>query len=214
VVARVGGNAVAEQTLEHWIGVQAVVQYQPRPTRPVPRGVVPRPPGYRDCITYSAAIAKAGHTRPAPDTAQLKAQCEQRYEALRQQMLGRLIIRFWVKEEAAKAGVAVTTREIDRALRVQFPTEAEFHRFLAFTRLHASDERFILEDELLLEKWQRATLPVYARLRRSRPPESMQMAGEVDSEVSKLTQSMSKRWTRRTRCRRGDVVTECGEHEG
>jgi len=213
VVARVGSNFIAKQTLEHWIGVQAVIQYQPGPTRPVPRGLVPKPPGYRDCIAYLAAIAMAKQTGPVPDAAQLKDQCEQEHEALLQQMLEMLITHYWVKEEAAKAGVAVTTREIRQALRRRFPTEAKLHRYLAFTRQHASDERLMLEDKLLLVRWQHASLPVYARLRRSKRPESAQMATEVDSELQELSDDMTESWTPRTLCRARYVVTLCSEYQ-
>jgi hypothetical protein len=214
VAARVGGNSIAKQTLEHWIGVQAVVQYQSRPERPVPRGVIPKPPGYRDCIAYLAAIAQARQTRPEPDTAQLDHQCAQKHETLRRSMLEMLINHFWVKEEAAKAGVRVTAREINQVLRRRFPTEAELHRFLAFTGVHVSDERFLLGNVLLLAKWQRASLPVYDRLRRSKPPESAQMAEEVDVELGKLSESMKRRWTPRTRCGASYVVALCSEYKG
>jgi hypothetical protein len=214
VAARVGGNSIAKQTLEHWIGVQAVVQYRPRPARPVPRGVIPKPPRYRDCIAYLAAIARAMQTRPEPDTAQLAHQCAQKHETLRRSMLEMLINHFWVKEEAAKAGVRVTAREINQVLRRQFPTEAELHRFLAFTGVHASDERFLLGNVLLLAKWQRASLPVYDRLRRSKPPESAQMAEEVDVELGKLSESMKRTWTPRTHCGASYVIALCSEYKG
>jgi hypothetical protein len=214
VVARVGRNSIAVQTLEHWIEVQAVVQYQSRPTRPVPRGVVPKPPDYRDCIAYLAAIAKARKTRPEPAAAQLDHQCAQKHETLLRSMLEMLIDHFWVNEEAARAGVAVAAREINQALRRRFPTEVELHRFLALTRLRASDERLLLKNVLLLGKWQHASLPVYARLRRSKPPETAQMADEVDVELGKLSESMKRRWTPRTHCRAGYVVALCAEYRG
>jgi hypothetical protein len=214
VVARVGRISIAKQTLEHWIGVQAVVQHQSRPTRPVPRGVVPKPPGYRGCIAYLAAIAKARQAQPEPNAAQLDRQCAQKHETLLRSMLEMLINHFWVKEEAVRAGTAVTAREINQALRWQFPAETELHRFLAFTGLHASDERFILENVLLLGKWQYASLPVYARLRRSKPPETARMAEEVDIELGKLSESMRKRWIPRTHCRARYVVPLCSEYRG
>jgi len=211
VVARVGRNSITKNALERWIAVDAVMRYQPKPTRPVPAGVSPRPPGYDECIAYLAEIARAKRTRPA-DTAQLKEQCAREYAALQEHMLEVLIVRYWVAEEAARAGVALTSRDIRRALKREFPTAADFDRYLAFTGLHASDWRFVLEGELLPEKWHRTILPAYARLRRSKPPESEQMPAEIDLEVSDLTQSMTRRWTPRTRCKTGYVVTFCSEY--
>lgn len=214
VVARAGRHAISGGTLDHWLEVLAITQYQQQPTRPVPRGVVPRPPGYRDCIAYSAENAKTAHTRPAPDTAQLKRPCELRREALLRQALETLIVHYWVQEEAAKAGIALTVQEVRREVRGQFPTKTALRRFLAFTGLHLSDVRLLFEDALLPAKWQSATLPAYARLRRSKRPETIQMSGEIDTEVAALRRAMSERWTPRTHCRKGYVVTGCSEHRG
>lgn len=210
VMARVGRNYISNRTVEHWIKVQADIQYQPRPTRPVPRGLVPKPPGFRDCIAYLAAIAREKHTRPAPGTRQLTQSCEQEHQSLLRQMLEKLIIHYWVKEEATRAGIAVTSRELNQNLQRRFPTKAELRRFLAFTGLRAADERLIVNDELLTDKWPRATLPVYTRLRRSKPPETVQMVGEVDSEVGKLFAAMKRRWTPKTVCTSPHLLPVCG----
>jgi hypothetical protein len=43
----------------------------------------------------------------------------------------------------------------------------------------------------------------------------MQMVGEVDSELSKLSESMTKKkWTPRTHCRMGYVMAVCSEYQG
>jgi hypothetical protein len=212
VVVRVGHHSITRRMLEHWIGVQALVKYQPRPTRPVPRGLIPTPPDYRACIAYLAPGATATSTRPAPSTAQLRTQCEQEYASLLKQTQGKLILNFWVREEAARAGAAMTARETDRALHFQFPSEDELHRYLAFTRLRLSDERFLLEEDLQPDKWHRAVLPVYARLRHSKPPESEQMVGEVDAELGALSVRLSKRWIPKTHCSPGYVLAMCSEY--
>jgi len=211
IVAKAGGNSIDEQTLEHWIGVQAVIETQANPTRPVPIGLIPKPPAYRACIAYLAALARAQHARPAPDTAQVKDQCEQEHATLQRQVLETLIIHYWVKEEAARAGVVGTAREFNEAFRRAYPTKAGFRRFLAFTGLHASDERFLLQGSLLLNKWQRATLPVYTRVPRS-GPETGGRASEVDVELQKLSNDMTARWTPRTHCGAGYVVMLCSEY--
>jgi hypothetical protein len=125
-------------------------------------------------------------------------------------MLEKLIIHYWVKEEATRAGIAVTSRELNQNLQRRFPTKAELRRFLAFTGLRAADERLIVNDELLTDKWPRATLPVYTRLRRSKPPETVQMVGEVDSEVGKLFAAMKRRWTPKTVCTSPHLLPVCG----
>ncbi len=213
-MARVGRNYISNQTVEHWIKVQADLQYQSRPTRPLPQGLVPSPPRYTACIEYLASIAKKKHTAAIPGATLLARLCEQEHDALLSQMLERLIAHYWLKEEARRAGVAVSRRELQQALERQFPTTTQLSRFLAFTGLRAADERLIVNDGLLTDKWQRATLPVFARLRRSKPPETLQMVGEVDSELAKLSVSMRKRWTPRTVCSAPHRVLACSEYRG
>jgi hypothetical protein len=144
----------------------------------------------------------------------LKIQCEQEHERLLRQMMEILISHYWVVEEARKAGVTLTRAEINRALHLQFPQIAEFRRWLAYTRLQPSDEKFTLEGELLLEKWRESTLPVFARLHRDKGPETMQMAGEVDDETTHLAAALTKRWTAKTSCRSGYLVPFCSESRG
>ena len=83
VVAQADRITITKRTLDHWIKVQAVLQYQLRPTRPVPKGVVPVPPLYRDCTSlYLAMNAKAARSEKPANVAQLKSECAQQYEAL------------------------------------------------------------------------------------------------------------------------------------
>ena len=212
VVALAGAAPITMRALERSMAVQAI-QSQPRPTRPLPAGVVPKPPGYGDCIAYLAKVAKTDRVRPAPSATQLKERCAQAHAALQQQVLEMLISYHWVREETAREGVALSRGEVDRLLRQQFPTGADLRRFLAFTGLRMSDERFFLENLLLREKWHRAALPaLYARLRRENGGESLRMVEEIDADVSKLTESLAERWTPRTHCRAGYVVRFCSEY--
>lgn len=129
--------------------------------------------------------------------------------ALREETLEILILHYWVKEEATNAGVAVSARELNRVLKRAFPTAAKPP---VSGGLRASDEAFVLDDDLLLEKWRRTTLPVYARLRRSKGPESAETVGEVHSEIAKLTARMTDRWTPRTQCRAGYLIALCSDY--
>jgi hypothetical protein len=211
VIAVVGQNSINKQTLDHWIKVEAAIQYQARPARPVPRGVVPDPPRYHDCVEYLAELEKARHARPTPNAASLKAQCERKRKSLSTQALEKLIVHYWIHEDAAKDGIKMTPRDVAQALDKRFPTEAGLHRFLAYTGMHRSDERVILEEELLRDKWQRAILPVYTRVRRIKSLETDQMVGEVDHELSMLTIRVTDKWTPQTHCRSAYVVRVCSE---
>lgn len=212
IVARVGRKAISRHTLDHWIGVLAVMQREPRPKRPVPRGVVPQPPDYRGCIEYLGALERARHGQVPPSSTQLKQRCELYRATLSQQALELLITHCWVREEAARAGVAVSAQAVGNALRREFPKMADLRRFLAFSRLRLSDRTLVLEDQLLRDRWPRSTLPAYARLRRSKRPETPQMVAEVDNELARLQAAMTARWRPRTRCRAGYVISTCSEY--
>ena len=211
VVARVGPSSITTRTLEHWIGVQASLDREPGIRRPVPRGALPVPPRYRDCIAYLATIAGAERAGPAPGAAQLKRRCEAQLRALREQALEALIVYSWIEQEAAMLGIRVTGAEVSRVLRREFPTNAVFLRFLRSARLQARDERLVVKQQLLREKWHES-LPVYTRLHRSKTRESAQMVGELDAAVGRLNARMTARETRRTYCRAGYVVSVCREY--
>jgi hypothetical protein len=191
VVARVASTSITLQELQHWVGVEAILQSQP---------VIPDPPSYRHCIAYQATLARAQHTGPRPTTSQLRAQCKAQYEGLASQMLEYLINQVWLHEEARKAHVTVPPAEAEQALRQRFPTEAALRSYLMGTKLRRSDELALLEGPLLLGDLQHAVLPVYGRLRRSKVPETGAMAGEVDGEIGKLSSTMTIRWTPLTHC--------------
>ncbi len=211
VVALVGRDAIAEGQLERWAAAVAVTEL-PAPTRPLPLGVVPDPPGYGNCIVYLEGVAEAERARPAPDRAQLKQRCAQEREALRQSALTELIRRRWEREEARKMGVKVTSREVDEAIRRRFSTEAELRRYLAFTRLPMSDVRFLTAEMALEAKWYRANIPAYAKLKRE-GPESEQLANEIDTGLTSVNLRVARTWTPRTRCRTGYVVSVCSEYK-
>jgi len=211
VVALVGRNAITERELEHWAAVEAVTEL-PMPTRPLPLGVVPDPPGYKSCIAYLAKTAESGRERPVPDGAQLKQRCEQEHEALQQAALAELIRHDWEREEARKERLSVTSAEVEAAILRRFSSEADLRRYLSLTRLRMSDERFLIGEETLDERWYRANIPAYAKLARVKP-ESEQLVGEIDRGRGSLDERVAETWRPRTRCSTGYVLPECSEYK-
>jgi hypothetical protein len=206
-VVRVGRHSITKATLDHWTAVEGVLTYHYQPGRP-PNGLVLDPPAYASCIAYMAATAGAKHGRPRPTMARLKALCEQKYEQLQRHMLEILITDYWVSEEAASRGIRVTVREVQEALDRQFPTQAGFRKFLTTTGERASDERSLVEHKLLLEKLQWSVSPLRGHV----GPETEQMAARVDLSIAKLSDEMKRKWTPRTNCRAGYVLSECRQY--
>ena len=118
----------------------------PPPLRagPAAKPVVPDPPTYTACIAHLQATApKPAKGQPKPTAATLKAQCEQQYTALKQQVLGFLISANWVIGEAGDQGVKVSDNEVKKQFNQiktqQFPKEADFQKFLASSGQTISD---------------------------------------------------------------------------
>lgn len=206
VVVRVGHHSLTKAELEHWTAIEAALTYRTPSTRGIPKGL-PDPPDYGGCIAASAAAAGAGDVRPKPTTVQLKAVCRQKHEAIQRHILDILITDYWVSEEAADKKLTVNANEVQRTLKRDFPTQAKFREYLSSTGERPADQRAMIEHQLLLGKLQWRVSPL-----RGHPftgPESERMSNEVDLSIARLSEEMRRKWTPRTDCRAGYVVSEC-----
>jgi foldase protein PrsA len=204
VVAHVGANAITKGALDRWTAIEGVLSYEPNPTRPVPKGVVPDPPSYSSCVSYlKATPATLIAAAQKPTVAQLKAQCRQKYETLQRHMLDILITNDWLDGEGARRGLTVDEAEIQRSLDSQFPTQAAFRRFLAITGERAPDERALLHANLMATKLQQQVV-------------AQQGAGGLARQraLAGFFREFTQRWTARTSCRAGYVVQECPQFAG
>jgi hypothetical protein len=138
--------------------------------------------------------------------------CGGRREALFQQALQMLILGAWIMDETGRIGITLSRQDIDTALQRQFTSVRGLHRFLALTGVGLSDERTIVESELLRARWEAKAVPAYARLLRSKAPETEQTVSEIDRGLGRLSASMNKRETARTHCRRGYILIFCSEY--
>ena len=130
-VAQVGGQSITMNTFNHWLGVAAASSA----TTPGQKAAVPIPPDFKTCIAQLRATApKPAAGQPAPTDAQFKAQCQQQYNALRDQVLQFLISADWVLGEASDQGVKVSdgdvTKQFNTIKAQQFPKPADFQKFL------------------------------------------------------------------------------------
>ena len=123
-VATVNGEAIAERSFDHWLAVAASTSGRPG-------GQVPKPPDYAACIDQKR---KAQPDRGKATDAELKKQCGQEYDALRDQVLQLLVSFRWIEGEAGDRGISVddaeVKKEFDRQKKLSFPKEADFQKFL------------------------------------------------------------------------------------
>src|SRR3712207_6132858 len=124
-VAEVDGTPIKKQDFDHWMTVAAKAS----------GGTVPEPPEYTKCVAEARKnLPKPGKGTPKTTDAQLKTQCRQQYEQLRNQVLNLLISFEWIEGEAEEQGVKVTDAEVKKAFddqrRQSFPKMADYRKFL------------------------------------------------------------------------------------
>jgi len=149
-VAEVDGTAIERADYDHWLQVAAK-------SSGAPNAAVPKPPDFAECV----AAAKKTQTKPAEGQPkltdqQLKDQCKQQYEQLRDQVLGLLISFQWIEREAKDKGVSVTDEEVDKSFEEQkkqtFPKDADYQKFLKDSGQTDEDVRMRVRLDLLSNK--------------------------------------------------------------
>jgi len=158
-VVQVGSNPITKTTFSHWMAVAAASSK----TSATAKTVVPEPPSYTACIANLAATAaKPAKGQKAPTTAQLKTQCETQYKALKTEVLGFLIGLEWVFGEAPAHGVKMSDAEVKKQFvkirTSEFPSTAEFEKFLSSSGQTVSDLLLRVKYNLISQKLQAKVL--------------------------------------------------------
>jgi hypothetical protein len=203
VVARVDGTPITRETVSHWMSVIAAGDNLEHVGRPAPRRLVSDPPDYRAC---AVAIHSIGPAKDAKgERKQIKLQCHQLYQGIKEQTLSFLIQGTWTAKEDSELGVEVTGREVERRLSKtraeRFRTDAAFRAFLRNSGLTLSDERALIRRGLQAERLEA----------RRRQGLSRRVKGREALERALLDAyaESRKKWSTRTHCSDGYVVPEC-----
>jgi foldase protein PrsA len=127
-VAEVDGDTIDKADFEHWMNVAAKSSGQKNAS-------VPQPPDFTECIANARKnLPKPAKGQPKTTDAQLKAQCKQQYNQLRDQVVGLLLTFDWVEREAKEQGVKTTDAEVKKSFaqekKQSFPKEADYQKFL------------------------------------------------------------------------------------
>jgi foldase protein PrsA len=127
-VAEVDGNAIEKQDFEHWLNVAAKSGGQAG-------AAVPKPPEFAECVNQKRKTTpKPAKGQPKVTDTQLKTQCKQEYEGLRDQVLQLLISFEWIEGEAEEMDIKVSDAEVkksfDKQRKEAFPKDADFEKFL------------------------------------------------------------------------------------
>jgi parvulin-like peptidyl-prolyl isomerase len=140
-VASVDGSPISKAQFAHWLGIAAATTQQGAPK------VSYDPPAFAACVASKRKTApKPAKGQPATTDAQLKTQCKQEYEGLRDQVLEFLILTKWVDGEAANQGIKVSAKtaeaDFQKARKQSFPKDADFQNFLKQAAMTIGDARF------------------------------------------------------------------------
>jgi hypothetical protein len=216
IVARVTGvGSISRATLEHWMPVEAVVLYQEYPTRPVPKGVIPDPPGYAACIAYlKATPQKLVESGPKPTAVQLKSKCRQKYQELKALTLNTLIVWDWTIAAGLALGMKATDAEVrarfDEGNKRYFPRRAEFARYLRLTGQTVPDMLFRSKVQVFEAKLIEKKTALEKQLPHGLSAQRRQRA------LAKFVANLppGKQWAAITSCRDGYVVSACKQYKG
>ena len=158
-VVRVGDETIKKSTFDHWMRIAAVSQAgQANSNQSTPpKVVVPDSPDFTQCVANKkASAAKPAKGVPEPTQAQLKGQCRQEYNALRDQVLEFLIRGNWIEQETIKQNVKVSNKEvqsqIDAAVKQAFQNPKQFQQFLVRSGLTKADVFYQQRNQLLQQK--------------------------------------------------------------
>src|SRR5213075_524505 len=111
-VATVDGTPIKKAEFDHWLSVAARQSVAPGSTA---APAVPDPPTYAKCV---AALQKqpVPKGQKAPSPAAFKAQCEQEYNGLKQQVMQFLIQSQWLIKEADARNLTAKPAQVQQQL--------------------------------------------------------------------------------------------------
>jgi foldase protein PrsA len=153
-VAKVGDTDITKAQFQHWYEIAAKGNAQSTPGQPV---VVPDPPDFTKCVADKKAHQpKASKSQPKQSDDQLKSQCKQEYETLRDQTMNFLIQADWVTGEAKAQKITVTDSEVQKQFaqtkKQAFPKQSDFQKFLQQSGMSMDDILFRVRLDALSNK--------------------------------------------------------------
>ncbi len=156
-VARVGDSQISKSEFDHWLEAAARTQQTALAPGGAQEVAVPAPPDYTECVAAKEeqVTAAGGQNAPEPPPAdELRQQCEQEYDLLKEQVMQFLIQAEAVEQEAEERGVSVTEDEVrsqfEDLKQQSFPSEEQFQQFLETSGMTEEDLLFRVRIDLLI----------------------------------------------------------------
>ncbi|MFL5896086.1 MAG: peptidyl-prolyl cis-trans isomerase [Thermoleophilaceae bacterium] len=146
-VAKIGDTVITKDQFNHWL--LAAAHGSSAPGQPV---VVPDPPTFTKCVANQAKQPVPKGAKK-PTTAQLKKQCQQQYDALKQQVMQFLVSAEWISQEAKRLGVKVSDKQVQKQFQDQkkqsFQKDSDYQKFLKSSGMTETDLIFRVRLDVL-----------------------------------------------------------------
>jgi foldase protein PrsA len=151
-VAKVGDTVIKKEEFDHWLQAAAQGQQPPGTGGEV---VVPDPPDFTECVDAKKKQPTPPGA-PKPTDADLKTQCEQEFDSLKQQVMQFLISAEWIEQEADDRDIEVSDEEVQKQFEDQksqsFPNEKQYQQFLETSGQTEEDLLFRVKLDVLSTK--------------------------------------------------------------
>ena len=159
-VAKVGGTDITKAEFNHWL--LAGAKQQAQTTGQKPQDVVlPDPPNFTACVAAKSK-QKVPKGVPTPKPADLKNQCKQEYDGLRDQTLQFLISAQWLLQETKNRKITATDAEVKTTFEQQkkqsFPKEADYQKFIQSSGQTEADLLYRVKLSVLTNKLQQSII--------------------------------------------------------
>ncbi len=151
-VAKVDDTVIKQEEFDHWLQAAAQGSQPPGAGGQV---VVPDPPDFTECVdAKKQQPVPPGSKKPTDDD--LKKQCEQEFDSLKQQVMQFLISAEWIQQEADARDIEVSDEEVKKQFDDQksqsFPNEKQYQQFLKTSGQTEEDLLFRVKLDVLSTK--------------------------------------------------------------
>jgi len=151
-VAKVDDTVIKQEEFDHWLQAAAQGQQPPGAGGAV---VAPDPPDFTECIdAKKQQPVPPGSKKPTDDD--LKNQCQQEFDSLKQQVMQFLISAEWIQQEADARDIEVSDEEVQKQFEDQknqsFPNDKQYQQFLKTSGQTEDDLLFRVKLDVLSTK--------------------------------------------------------------
>jgi hypothetical protein len=206
VIATVGKSEITQAQLSHWMATDVAGDYRELNGSNAPKGLVSDPPDYPRCVAAAKSIVTSSGAPTKLSDAQVRLKCHQLHTVASEQALSFLISALWSIEEGAEHGQRVSEAELTRALNKlrheEYPDPAQFKRYLTQEGRSVSDERYLLQRNILNE-----TFVNRLKAQAGKGPAS-------EKAFTTLVLANEAKWIAKTHCKAGYRSIQCKQYAG